>query len=283
MLFSDKEVDPSISPFIKRRFDIHFSANTYEQLLDGVKQENIMIEGFKAEYTILGEDSTSYAERLNKLRDVGMRIQGIPNYLQPTRIYSICQYMGIWYFGTLAKHDTSWYKHKDKPHSFSNSLGMELAKSLVCIASEGNKDVSLLDGCCGVGTVMLEGCISDFQIEGCDISSHSTQYAAQNLTHYGYSARVHHCDINELDEQYEAAILDLPYNFYSYSDDAITANIIQSASRLAKKLVIVSLADIENVITQFSMKVTDFCTVEKKGKSKFQRNIWVCQRAELTF
>ncbi len=277
VLFTDIKVDASISPFIKTRFDILFSCDDYSSLLQKVKAASLHKEGFKAEYLILPGDKTDYKERLNKLRDIGMRIEGFPDYKDPTIIYSICQTEESWYFGILEKHNTDWYKHKNKPHSFSNSLSMDLAKSLVCISSKGDKSVSILDGCCGVGTVMLEGCVAGFQIEGCDISKHSTHYTAQNLSHYGYQAAIHHCDIGELRNNYDTTIIDLPYNLYSYSDDTITLNIISSAAKISQRVVIVSISDIKEVIHQSNMKVIDYCEVKKKGKSTFKRNIWVCE------
>ncbi|MGB1037816.1 MAG: TRM11 family SAM-dependent methyltransferase [Bacteroidia bacterium] len=278
MLFSNKEIDPSISPFIKSRLDIQFGESSYETLLIRIKKLEIKKEGFKAEYVVLHGDKTDYLERLNKLRDVGMRIEGYPDYEQPSIIYSICHYEGMWYFGILNKHDTSWYRHKSKPHSFSNSLGMDIAKSLVCIASKGEKTTKLIDTCCGVGTVMLEACIAGFDIEGCDISPNATKYTELNLSHYNYSATVHCSDINQLKGPYDTAIVDLPYNFYSYSDESITANITQSAAKLASRIVIVSTADIRLHLEKNKMKVIDYCTVVKKGKSTFSRSIWVCEK-----
>lgn len=278
MLFSNQKIDPSISPFIKCRFDIHFSDHSYENLLIRIKKLELKKEGFKAEYVVLHGDETDYPERLNKLRDVGMRIDGYPDYEKPTIIYSICRHKDLWYFGILNKHDTRWYRHKTKPHSFSNSLGMDIAKSLVSIASRGDTSQKLIDTCCGVGTVMLEACIVGCDIEGCDISPNASKYTKLNLSHYGYSAVVHCSDINQLERQYDTAIVDLPYNFYSYSDEGITANIIQSAAHIAQRIIIVSTDDIGTHLERNKLKVTDYCTVVKKGKSTFSRSIWVCEK-----
>ena len=106
LLFSNIKVDPSISPFIRSRFDIISSSENYAELLKSIKKENIHLNGFKAEYLVLDSDSTGYAERLNKLRDVGYRINGQPDYYTPSIIYSICNYENVWYFGILIKLNT---------------------------------------------------------------------------------------------------------------------------------------------------------------------------------
>ncbi|MBI9069838.1 MAG: methyltransferase [Salinivirgaceae bacterium] len=277
LLFSNIKVDPSISPFIKGRFEIISSSEDYSILLKKIKKENIRIEGFKAEYLVLNGDSTRYTERLEKLKDIGYSIEGEPDYNTPSITYSICHYNNIWYFGVLIKHNSDWFKHKKKPCSFSSAINMVIAKTLVSIASKGNKSNRLLDACCGVGTVLLEACISGFNIEGCDINWKACKYTRDNLAHYKYIAKVYCSDIKDLSCEYDTAIIDLPYNLYSFSNDTITLNIIESAAKLTPRIVIVSASDIETLITQSGLKISDFCSVGKKGK-KFTRNIWVCEK-----
>jgi tRNA G10 N-methylase Trm11 len=278
LLFSNIKVDPSISPFIKNRFEIISSSENYSELLKSIKKENIHLDGFKAEYLILDGDSTGYAERLNKLRDIGYSIDGEPDYYTPSITYSICNYKNVWYFGILIKHNTDWHNHKKKPCSFSNSISMNIAKTLVSIASKGNKTNQILDACCGVGTVMLEACISGFNIEGCDINLKACNHTKENLSYYNYMANVYLSDIKDLNKKYDSAIIDLPYNLYSYSNDTIISNIIESTAKLTARVVIVSISDIETIIKKSGLKISDFCIVEKRGKIKFSRNIWVCEK-----
>ncbi|MGL1889526.1 MAG: hypothetical protein OCD76_23630 [Reichenbachiella sp.] len=278
VLFSNIKVDPSISPFIKNRFEIICSSTNYDGLLINIKKENIHIEGFNVEYVILDGDDTRKAERLEKLKGVGHSMGGYPDFENPTITYAICNHQTNWYFGVLIKHNSDWRKHKKKPRSYSNSISMHIAKTLVSIASKGNKTNQILDACCGVGTVMLEGCVAGFNIAGCDIKQKNCTHTRENLAHYDYTAEVYYSDIKDLDKKCDAAIVDLPYNLYSYSNDAITANIIASTAKLATRVVIVSISDIETIIKKSGLKVVDFCTVEKRGKSKFTRNIWVCEK-----
>lgn len=61
-------------------------------------------------------------------------------------------------------------KHDNKPHTFSNSLDIRLARTLVNIAASDDKKVKLVDPCCGMATVVLEGLALGLDIEGYDIS-----------------------------------------------------------------------------------------------------------------
>jgi tRNA (guanine10-N2)-dimethyltransferase len=277
-LFSNIAIDPSISPFIKSRFDIALASEDFPELTKNIRNRKIHSEGFKVEYMVLAGDSTAYTERLNKLKDVGYSIEGEPDYYSPTITYAICHYDNCWYFGVLTKHNADWLKHMKKPCSFSNSLPMNIAKTLVGIASKGNKSTQLLDACCGVGTVMLEACIAGFNIEGCDINWKACNHARENLKHYHYTAHIQCSNIKDIEKKYDAIVIDLPYNLYSYSNDTIALNIIETACKLSSRIVIVSISDIEPLIKKTGLKVADFCTVAKEGKSRFIRNIWVCER-----
>lgn len=278
MLFSNIKVDPSISPFIKNRFDIITCSADYSDLLKKIKEENIRTVGFKIEYLKLEGDARDNNEKLEKSRDVGFCIEAEPDYYTPTIIYSICNYDGIWYFGILIKNNPAWQKHKKKPCSFSNSLSMELAKTLVSISSKGKKTKQLLDACCGAGTVLLEACYSGFNIEGCDINWKNYNNSRENLKHFSYTANLYCLDIKDHDKKYDAAIIDLPYNLRSYSNASISSNIIESTVRLADRIVIVSISDIKSTIEKSGLEIIDSCIVVKKGKSNFKRIIWVCEK-----
>ncbi len=155
---------------------------------------------------------------------------------------------------------------------------MTIAKTLVSLAAKGRKEKQLVDACCGVGTIMLEACCAGFAIEGCDINWKAAKHSRENLTFFKYKCEVFCRDIADHKTPYDAAILDLPYNLYSYSNDTISQRIIESAGKLTKRLVIVSISDIATMISESGLQVVDFCTVEKKGKSTFIRKIWICLR-----
>lgn len=282
LLFTDVKVTPTVSPFIKNRFEIIANAESFTELVKSVNNKNIHADGFKAEYLILEGDSTGYAERLEKLREIGFSIEGKAEYYHPSITYSICIYNDVWYFGIIVKNSVEWQNHKQKPYSFSNSICLKIAKTLISIATKVDKSVTLLDSCCGVGTILLEACYSGFNIEGCEISYKAWKHTMDNLAHYDYTAIVYNADINQISNKYDAVIIDLPYNLYSYSNDEITLNIIESSAKLTERMVIVSISDIEPIINNCGFKVTDYCTVEKRGKSTFQRKIWVCEKESLT-
>jgi len=280
LLFSDFKTEPSRSAFIKKRLDIILVSEEYSSLIDEIKKENISTEGFKVEYLVLDGDTTGYAGRLDKLRDVGYAIDAYPDYYNPTITYGICSYEGIWYFGILIKNNTAWHKHKQKPRSYSHSISINIAKALVNIAGKSDKEITLLDACCGVGTVMLEACFAGKNIEGCDINWKVCKNARENLSHFNYTATIYCSDIVDINKRYDVAILDLPYNLVSAASDNDILHIIESTAEITDRLVIVSISDITSVINSIGFTISDYCSVSKRGKTKFARKIWVCERNE---
>ncbi len=280
MLFSNTKIDPSSSAFIKRRIDIICSDVDYHSLLQKVKNEKIIEDGFKGEYVVLNGDKTPYKERLKKLKDIGYCIDGEPEYYHPIITYALGWNEGIWYFGVLAKNNFAWKSHNEKPFSYSNSVGLHIAKSLVNIASKGNKEITLLDACCGAATIILEACFAGYQIEGCDINPKIHHHAGKNISHFGYSAKLYCSDIKDITKKYDAAIVDLPYNMYSYATDDELFHIIASTTKITNRLIIVSTSDITGLIAKAGLKITDECKVSKIGKAYFIRNIWVCEVVE---
>ncbi|MEL6557847.1 MAG: hypothetical protein AAFQ94_06650 [Bacteroidota bacterium] len=279
-VFTDIELHPSISAFIKNRLEIICFDQHFPALLESIRKENLKTEGFKVEYVVLDNDLSTKPERNERLKDVGYCIEAAPNFQMPSVVYGLCLCQNVWYFGVLTTYNPDWQKHKKKPYSFSNSIGNKTAKSLVSIASKGNESAQLLDACCGVGTIMLEACYSGIRIAGCDPNPKRCHQTRENLRHFHYEAIVHCMDVNNLKGCYDSVIVDLPYNLYSYSNEDITLKIVQSASRLGSRTVIVSIADINSVIEKCGLQITDYCSVGKRGKSGFTRYIWVCESAD---
>lgn len=278
LLFSDKKVEPSSSAFIRKRLEISLFSEDYSSLIKEIKNKNIRIDGFKVEYLILDGDTTKYAERLEKLREIGYSIDGDPEYYKPIITYALCYYQSTWFFGTLVKNSFDWEKHKTKPYSYSNSINIDIAKALVNIAAKANKETKLLDACCGVGTIMLEACFAGNKIEGCDINWKVCRQARENLSHFNYTTNVYRSDIKDISNKYDAAIIDLPYNLFSCADDDTTSHIIESTGEIADRLIIVSISDIASLISKAELKILDSCSVSKKGKTNFARRIWVCEK-----
>jgi len=281
LIFSDVKIEPSSSAFIKNRLEIILSSENYLSLIEAIKKEHIHVEDFKVEYLVMKGDTIEYSRRLEKLKDIGYSIEGNPDYYHPVITYALGNYKGIWLFGILNKDKFDWQKHQKKPFSYSNSININTAKALVNIAGNGKKEKTLLDACCGAGTIMLEACFAEKNIEGCDINWKLCKAARNNLAHFNYSAEIFRSDIKDISKRYDAAIVDLPYNLLSVATDKDIIHIVESTSAITDRLVIVSISDITNIIKNTKLSISDYCVVGKPGNVKFARRIWVCEKNNL--
>ena len=125
---------------------------------------------------------------------------------------------------------------------------------------------------------MLEACFAGYNIEGCEINWKICHKARANLLHFGYTATVYRSDIKDITSKYDAAIIDLPYNLLSAATDDDIMHIIVSTAAITDRLVIVSTIDITDLIDKIEFVITDYCEVGKRGKGRFSRKVWVCER-----
>lgn len=92
----------------------------------------------------------------------------------------------LWIIGYYHHGVPSWKKYDDKPNTFSNSLDIRLARTLINIAGENDQTKTMIDPCCGMGTVVLEGLALGYSIKGFDISRDISWKARCNLNHFGF-------------------------------------------------------------------------------------------------
>lgn len=276
-LLSEVNVEPTISAFIKTRVDILAHSTVFEHLVHELKSRQIALNSFKVSYLEGVGDTTSHFERKSMLTKLGFCFNGYPDFKNPTTTFALCRYQEVWYFGVLNNTKSDWFKHKHKPKSYSSSINMRIAKTLVNVAARANKEQKIIDACCGVGTVMLEACISGYTIDGCDINWKICNDARENLSFFNYDAKVYEADINDISQNYDAAIIDLPYSLSSHATESDIMHIIASTAKIAPRIVIVSTSEIIHLIEKVGLSLIDHCIISKRGKTTFARKIWVCE------
>lgn len=278
VFFSSVKVQPSISPYLKNRLEVACRASTFEQLLSEIErnhQENSKV-AIRVKYVKLASGDPYAADRKLYCNKVLSRL-GINEIGEDAVLYGLTFYNENWYFGKLVKNSGDWRKHNKRPHTFSNSLKINMAKVLVNIAGQGDTKKKIIDPCCGAGTVLLEACFAGYDILGSDINSKMVRSAKGNLNHFGYKATVTHQGIEEIMDDYDASIVDLPYGLYSKTSKEAQVSIIKNAKRISKTIVIISSEDIATVLEDEGLKLVDSCKYLKSVNRSFIRYIWVCR------
>lgn len=277
VFFENREIHPSVSPFLRDRLEIIFQASTFSEILRSIIVAKIVAPDFTVKYVDLEKDERHFKKRREYCKAIGLLIKGFPNFTAAKNTFGITIYQGIWYFGRLAERSPDWRAHNKKPNAYSSSIDLNTAKVLINIAGNGDRTKRLIDPCCGVGTVLLEGFWAGYDITGWEINSKVAESARENLKYFNYELPVVTGDIQDIEDHYDASIIDLPYGNFSRKNDDNQLKIIRNAKRISDKIVLVSSEDIQEELANENLKIIDYCKIGKKTKGPFMRHIWVCE------
>ncbi|MCR8641172.1 DNA methyltransferase [Paenibacillus sp. N1-5-1-14] len=278
MIKSTIGVDPSRSPFLKERIEVLYEGDSLASILEQVEQIELLDQTFQLIY-IPNQDlppskKVPLHERQSIERDIGMQIEGEPDYKNPDRQYGITVIDDRWYFGNYMKGTAHWFHHMQKPRSYSIALPTRLARAAVNIAVPQPMNQKVIDPCCGIGTVLIEALSMGINIVGRDMNPYIVRGAQENLEHFGYDIQVELGAIANVTELYDAAIIDMPYNLYSNISSEEQLSIVQHARRIANRVIVITIDTIDSMITDAGLTITDRC-LAKKGN--FSRQILVCE------
>ncbi|MCD7840013.1 MAG: hypothetical protein LUG46_05215 [Erysipelotrichaceae bacterium] len=212
---TDTYMDYTRSPYIRGRLDIMFSDASFDCIVQNISDAHLYYLNFKVIYLKNDITHIHYHDSIDKCKAAALPINGSVNMHSPQTIFAITNINHIWYFGIY--HEKSlWNKHSDKPYSYSHSLNLRDARAIVNIAVGQNLHKTIVDPCCGVGTVVLEALDMGLHIKGYDINRYVSYQARGNLEYYGYDPLlIQKKDMRELKETYDVTILDIPYGIYS--------------------------------------------------------------------
>ena len=274
-LFSEKNFDPSRSPFIKLQIKSIYIEKNLEDIIRKIKEDKVSYDDFKVNYIKSEDGDVSYEERLKAVKEIGFVVTGFPDIHNPKIELAITKVKGKWIFGELIKNNFKWQRHNDKPHSYSNAVPLRMARALVNIAVGDNRDLTLVDPCCGVGTVVIEALDLGINVKGYEISKPIACNARNNIEFLGYNREIITSgDMHNINEVFDVAIVDIPYGLFSPVTLKEQVDIINTSRRIARKLVIITFEDMDNLITSAGFKILEKCYMTK---GNMIRQISICE------
>ncbi|WP_113926926.1 RsmD family RNA methyltransferase [Bacillus sp. P14.5] len=274
---SSVKIDPSRSPFIRERISVLCKGESLEDLIVRLKELPEIKTSFKVvfiqEPDSLINEKTGFKERRKIERKVGLELKGEADLINPQLVFGVMEDKEGWIFGEYVKNEAVWLQHQWKPHSYSTALGTRVARSVVNIAVPDPAGKKVIDPCCGIGTVLIEALSMGIDISGSDINHLVIPGVKENMEYFGLQGEVERRDIRDVDGQYDAAIIDLPYNLCSVITVEDQLEMFQSARRFTKRLVVVTIENVDEVLAQAGFKIADRCVVTK---GNFQREVLLC-------
>ena len=274
-LFSEKNFDPSRSPFIKLQIKSIYIEKNLEDIIRKIKEDKVSYDDFKVNYIKSEDGDVSYEERLKAVKEIGFVVTGFPDIHNPKIELAITKVKGKWIFGELIKNNFKWQRHNDKPHSYSNAVPLRMARALVNIAVGDNRELTLVDPCCGVGTVVIEALDLGINVKGYEISKPIAYNARNNIEFLEYNREIITSgDMHNINEVFDVAIVDIPYGLFSPVTLKEQVDIINTSRRIARKLVIITFEDMDNLITSAGFKILEKCYMTK---GNMIRQISICE------
>ncbi|MFT5875373.1 MAG: tRNA (guanine10-N2)-dimethyltransferase [Clostridium sp.] len=272
-IFSDIYVDPSRSPFIKKCISIMYTGDTMDQIIDQIVKDELTSINYKVVYINATGETIGFHEGRKIEFKIGFNILGEAELKNPKITFGITKVANKWVFGECESNTNDWVFHNRKPFSYSNALKVTVCRALVNIAVGNNPDCSVIDPCCGIGTVLIEAISMGIKIKGYEINPFIGKNAKTNLRYFGYEDVITICDINDAKEKFNVAIVDLPYGIFTQITTGEQLAIMNSTRRIADRMVIITFEDMAQQITSAGFHIDDRCTV---SKGTFKRHIFIC-------
>lgn len=269
-IYSKVNIKPSRSAFIKHKISIIYSSIDIDNIVEHIRDNKIAYNDFKVNYIKSDYDDIDYNQRLQAVKDIGFVIIGFPDIHNPKVNLAITKINNNYIFGEYEKNDLSWQRFDKMPHSYSNGLSLKMARAIINISVQNNLDSKVIDPCCGIGTVVLEGLDLGIDIKGIEISKQIAHNARNNIEFFGYDRDIIICnDMHNLKEKYDIAIIDIPYGIFSPITYEEQVKIIKTSRKIAEKVILISFEDMDKELMQEGFKVIDKGTIVKNRFTRY--------------
>lgn len=272
--FSNHYVDPSRSPFIKQCMSVTYTGSSLDDITSKIVADNLYYDKFKVCYIKLDEGDVPYDQRLDAVREIGFNIKGEAELHAPQVLLGITKVQDKWMFGEYEKNNCNLPSHDKKPYSYCNALSVRVSRAIVNIAVANDLNCKVIDPCCGIGTVLIEALSMGIDIKGYEINPFIGRNAKSNLEYFNYEDVVTIGDMHTINDEYDVAIIDIPYGLFSLTSIKEQTDIMKTARRIARKMVIVTFEDMEEHLVSAGFTIVDRCDV---CKGKFKRHVTICQ------
>lgn len=270
-------IDPKRSPFIVGRLEVLWESDTFQEIAEYTKtlhsQGTYKVECLNNE-NFGNTKKIPYHKRRELERELGINIIGEPDLHKPKNNFGLFFHDEKWYFGIYEKSEPIWLQHVEKPNQYSTALNTKVARAVMNILAPIPTNKRYIDPCCGIGTVVIEGLSMGIDIVGRDIKPLVCKGARENLAYFQLDGKIVKGDISEIDEVYDGAIIDLPYNIFTHTSDEALRHIFTSARKIAHRVLFITIEDVGRFIEESGFTVIDECIVKKRH---FKRQILLCE------
>ena len=216
--------------YVRTGLNILACGSTLVDLQKVVAQKVFSADEFRIEFCSLSrENQVSPRHAILAIAD---SIPYYPNLDHPKhRFLLIERDTGLWFGEIMTECKHTYRSHEEKPYSISSSLPSRMSRALINQVIPQAR--SLLDPCCGTGSILLEAQSLGMQAYGVDQNKRMVGMARKNLAHFGYDVRVEHADARTCQQTADALVTNLPYGRFLVANENIIQAILARGRMLA--------------------------------------------------
>ncbi len=233
-----------------------------EGMLAGARKLSLRMERFRVRVRKLPGVDEPGSQEIERL--VANAITGHPDLTRPAIELIVHAEPGRWLLGELvSRAGRDWRGHEQRPHQYSSALPPRIARAMVnLVAAPGD---TLIDPCCGVGTVLVEAADMGVHAIGCDLNPRVVEQAAGNLCHHRLRADLICADGRDLHGRFDGAVLDLPYGQSSRRDEDVCRGLVARAVEMARLVAVVTVGDMSEALTAMGAQLLGIAELPKGG------------------
>jgi len=247
--------------YVRWGVNLFAEAPTLDQLIRDIANQTIQAQDFSIDFIRISD--LIQVERRRAIIAVANVLKGFPNLVSPLHRFILVVEKDSFWFGEIVTEPDHSYKHHDaKPYRTSSSLPSRLARALVNLVAPSAR--SILDFCCGTGTILLEAQALGLVAYGSDRNPRMVGMSRKNLANFHYQAEVQLTDASCTKRTAEAIVTDLPYGRYLLKDDKNVLEIFNNAVHLAPVAVYVAGNDLSQLLEKAGYQSIEVFRVTKR-------------------
>lgn len=257
---SERCVDVARGAYLKSCSEVLFETTSLAELCANIRAMGLHADEFRV--SVVKKTRNLKINSMTLARDIGNVIDGSANLSQPKVTFlTVVTAEKMWFGRLLSESDNIWLVHNQRPYVTSSSLPARLARVLVnLVASPGD---SLLDPCCGTGTIVMSAAHSGIHAVGSDVNPRMVGATTKNLQHFGLSADIALGDAIQIRGQFDAIATDLPYGINLVKDSSQEEDILSNLRTCAPKATFIALRDLSKLLTDLGYQIEAVLPVPK--------------------
>ena len=252
--------------YVKTGLRVVARADSFGALVDAVARVDFDADGFRIDVHDpshrLGLTTQHVA---TALADV---IAFAPDLKHPThRFVVVATADGVALGEVMSVADSAYRAHDAKPWTTSSSLDARFSRALVNLVPSAR---SILDPCCGAGSIVLEAASLGLDAFGVDWKPAMVGMTRENLAAFDARAVVQQADSRTHVQAADAIVTDLPYGNAIESDEAAVRAILEQGATLAPVAVYVASTEISEWLAAAGYDdIAVHSVVKRRGFTRF--------------